>query len=117
VVATAIAVVTRKRDAEVAMGPATRLGGHLRREMVEIVSLVHNMRGLTQHWASHNARGAYQERAIAKMREALLHCNQSSSPASIIPPSQASSLPSSLLVPPSLPNLSSLPPLRVSLPP
>ena len=71
-VATAIEVVTRKRDAELAMGPATRVEGHLRREMVEIVSLVHNTRGLTQHWASHNARGAFQERAIAKMREVLL---------------------------------------------
>jgi hypothetical protein len=45
--------------------------GHLRRELIEIVTLVHNMRGCTGHWASHNARGAWQESAIAKMYQSL----------------------------------------------
>ena len=45
--------------------------GHFRRELLEIVSLASNMRGCTLHWASHNARGAHQEEAIYKMREAL----------------------------------------------
>ena len=45
--------------------------GHLRRELLEIVSLVHNMRGCTGHWASHNARGCWQEEAIRKMHANL----------------------------------------------
>jgi hypothetical protein len=48
-----------------------QMEGHLRRELIEIVSLVHNMQGCTGHWASHDARGCWQEEAMRMMHANL----------------------------------------------
>jgi hypothetical protein len=50
---------------------ATNRDGHLRSEMLEIVTLAHTMRIVSAHWAAHNARGARQELAMSKMRDSL----------------------------------------------